>query len=105
MISWESILNLAKQIQENCLPEKIILFGSYAYASPSKSSDVDVLVILPFEGTNFRKSLEIYKKINVNFPVDILARKPEDTAKRYKLGDPLIQVALEKGKILYERTC
>ena len=31
-------------------PEKIILFGSYAYGKPTPDSDVDLLVILPFPG-------------------------------------------------------
>ncbi len=103
MVSWDNIVNLSKEIQEHFSPDKIILFGSYAYGTPNETSDVDILVILPFEGKNFRKSLEIYQKLKIDFPVDILARKPEDTAKRYKLGDPLINSALNKGVVLYER--
>src|SRR5947209_7973017 len=32
-------------------PQKIVLFGSYAYGQPTPDSDVDLLVILPFRGS------------------------------------------------------
>ena len=35
--------------------------------------------------------------------VDLLARRPDDTARRYAEGDPLIREALDHGKLLYER--
>ena len=38
-----------------------------------------------------------------NTRVDLLARRPEDTARRYEEGDPLIREALDRGKVLYER--
>jgi len=58
---------------------------------------------LPFEGKSFWKSLDISNTVNPSFPIDLLARRPEDTAKRYALGDPLIKGALDQGKVLYER--
>ena len=103
MITFEEINQVSKEISEKFLPDKIILFGSYAYGNPSSISDLDLLVILPFQGKNFYKSLEIYQSLNLSFPIDILARTPEDTEKRFRLGDPLIREAMSKGKILYER--
>jgi len=68
----------------------VILFGSHAYGSPGPYSDVDLLVVLPFEGRNFWKSLEILNRVDPPFPVDLLARRPDDTARRYAEGDPLV---------------
>jgi hypothetical protein len=51
---------------------------------------------------SFWKSLEILNWLNPDFPVDLLVRCPEDAARRYELGDPLIRDALDKGKVLYE---
>jgi predicted nucleotidyltransferase len=31
-------------------PQRVILFGSYAYGHPTPDSDVDLLVIAPFKG-------------------------------------------------------
>ena len=66
-------------------------------------SDVDLLVILPFKGRGFRKSLEILNRYDPAFDVDLIARQPDDTERRYREGDPMIREALDKGKVLYER--
>ena len=103
MVDGKRIAELADRIIREFQPEKIILFGSYAGGQPRPDSDVDLLVVLPFEGKGFRKSLEILNRIAPEFPVDLLARRPDDTARRYAEGDPLIREALDRGKILYER--
>ena len=103
MISEKNIVELSEQIVREFQPEKIILFGSYAYGTPQPDSDVDLLVILTFEGKNFWKSMEILDRVNPEFPVDLLARSLEDTARRYEEYDPLIREALDKGRVLYER--
>ena len=104
MVSMDTIREFGRRIVEDFRPEKVILFGSYAYGSPSEDSDVDLLVILDFEGKSFRKSLEILNKVDPRFPVDLLARRPEDTKRRYAQGDPLVREAFDKGMVLYERT-
>jgi len=103
MVAWNTIQEFSSQIASKYEPEKIILFGSYAYGSATDDSDVDILVILQFQGKSFRKSLEILNCIDPHFPIDLLARDPDDTARRYSEGDPLIREALDKGKVLYER--
>lgn len=103
MVDPKRIEELCGQIAEEFQPERIILFGSYASGRPRPDSDVDLLVVLPFEGKGFRKSLEILNRVTPNFSVDLLARRPDDTARRYREGDPLIREALDHGKVLYER--
>ncbi len=103
MVDEQSIHILSERIVQEFHPQRIILFGSYATGRPTPDSDVDILVILPFEGRNLTKSLEILNRTNPRFPLDLLARTPEDTAKRYREGDPLIREALDHGKVLYER--
>ena len=103
MIDENKIAGLGEKIARKFQPERIILFGSYAYGKPRPDSDLDLLVVLPFEGKGFRKSLEILNRVDPDFSVDLLARRPEDTARRYEEGDPLICEALDHGKVLYER--
>ena len=104
MIEMGEITELSTQIAIDFHPEKIILFGSYAYGSPTNDSDVDLLVILPCNEKPFRKSLEMLGKVNPKFAVDLIVRDPDDTSRRYQEGDPLIREALDKGKVLYERS-
>ncbi|MDP8241141.1 MAG: nucleotidyltransferase domain-containing protein [Candidatus Hatepunaea meridiana] len=103
IVTMDNIIKLNKQIVQLFQPEKVILFGSYAYGNPSVDSDVDLMVILPFEGRSFRKSLEILNKTNPHFAIDLLAQRPDDIRRRYDEGDPLVREALDKGKVLYER--
>lgn len=103
MVDEKRIADISELIIREFQPERIILFGSYAYGRPRPDSDVDLLVVLPFEGKGFRKSLEILDRISPDFPIDLLARQPQDTARRYAEGDPLIREALDRGRVLYER--
>jgi len=45
-INNEFIDYIARLITKVIAPEKIILFGSYAYGTPGKESDIDMLVIV-----------------------------------------------------------
>lgn len=102
MYSMDSISSLANQIAAEFHPDKIILFGSYAYGAPSEDSDVDLLVVLPFEGKGVYKSVEILSKINPAFPLDLIVRTPEQIETRLKLNDFFLREVVEKGKVLYE---
>ena len=101
-ISQAQIENLAATIGRIFRPEKVILFGSRAYGHPRPDSDVDLLVILPFEGSAFAKALEIRNAADPQFGVDLIARRPAEVRERYELGDPLLREALDKGRTLYE---
>ncbi len=103
MVEDQTIQELCDRIVREFQPERIILFGSYAHGNPTPDSDVDLLVVLPFEGKNLLKSLEILNLTNPRFPIDLLARRPDDTERRYREGDPLIREALDHGQVLYER--
>ena len=46
-LSKAAIRRFARQIAEQFHPDKIVLFGSYAYGTPHADSDVDILVVMP----------------------------------------------------------
>ena len=96
------INSLCRQIVENFQPEKIVLFGSHAYGTPNDDSDIDLLVILPFEGRNSQKSIEIRQKIKTKLPLDLLVRTAEQVQTRIEMEDFFMREIAEKGKILYE---
>jgi len=96
-------MKLTEGIARDFNPDRIILFGSYARGTPTEQSDVDLLVIMPFEGKSRYKRLEIWGRSRPQFSVDILVRRPEDTQRRYLEWDPLIREAIDHGKMLYER--
>ena len=96
------IQDLCRQIVENFHPQKVILFGSYAYGKPTEDSDVDLLVVMPFDGRGVEQAIKIRKKIYHNLPLDLLARTPAQIAEILNSGDFFFKEIIEKGKILYE---
>lgn len=104
MVAMNHIHELSRRIAEEFQPDKIILFGSHAYGFPKEYSDVDLLVIMPFEGKGFRKGLEILNRLNPRVSVDVVVRRPDDAARRYNEFDPLIREAFDRGIVLYDRT-
>ena len=103
MVDERAIVALGEQIARDFEPERIILFGSHATGEAGADSDVDILVVLPFLGRGFDKSLEILDRTDPQFPIDLIARRPEDVERRYSEGDPLVREALDHGRVLYER--
>jgi predicted nucleotidyltransferase len=103
MIAQDRIRDVSERIVRQFSPDRIILFGSYAYGTPDDGSDVDLLVVLPFEGKPYRKAAEIAAAVHAGFPLDILARRPDDVERRYRDADPLVREALDRGRVLYER--
>ena len=101
-ISRPLIRKFAKQVAKQFNPQKIVLFGSYAYGKPTADSDVDILIIMPFRGRNPEKATEIWMATKPPFPIDIMVRKPAEIKKRIRLGDFFISEIVEKGKVLYE---
>jgi predicted nucleotidyltransferase len=91
----------AALIARTCKPERIILFGSHAYGEPTLDSDVDILVVLRFEGKPWRKASEIRRNAPADFPLDLIVRTPEQLAERIAAGDPFFNEVAAKGRVLY----
>jgi len=102
MTTLEQIQVFVQRLGEEYSPHKVILFGSYAHGQPTSDSDVDLLVIAPFEGSSVKKSVEIRLKLRPSFPMDLLVRTPEKVRERLEMGDGFMREILAKGKILYE---
>jgi predicted nucleotidyltransferase len=47
--SLNQIQAFSQRVVDQFQPEKVILFGSYAYGQPTEDSDVDLLVIRQFK--------------------------------------------------------
>lgn len=102
MIEISQILSVADKIAKQFQPECIILFGSYAYGTPTEDSDVDLSVITPFEGKGARKSIEIEGAVHQGFPMDLIAITPELLQERLEMQDFFLHEAVAAGKVLYE---
>jgi predicted nucleotidyltransferase len=101
MVDLTRIENLTSRIVREFKPEKVILFGSHAYGSPTKDSDVDILVILRFSGKPVRKAIEIRNSLNAPVPLDLIVRTPEQVSERIAQNDWFMREIIERGRTLY----
>ena len=74
----QEIKKITGQIVKNYEPEKIILFGSYAYGKPSLSSDVDLLVIKKTRKRFGSRLFDVAKIISSEMGTDILVYTPKE---------------------------
>ncbi len=103
-IPQQAIDSVVRQIVEQFHPQQIILFGSYAYGRPRPESDVDLLVVMNTSLKELEQAVRICQKIEYHFGLDLIVRTPAKLSQRLALGDPFLQEAVDKGKVLYERT-
>src|SRR5437868_15165358 len=75
-IPLSAIRRFARRIAERFHPEKIILFGSYAYGTPHEESDVDLLVIMPTRNA-IAESVRISVAFDWPFSLDLIVRTPK----------------------------
>jgi predicted nucleotidyltransferase len=96
------IREYARQIAEQFQPEKIILFGSYAYGTPHEDSDVDLLVVMP-NRNHQNQSVQIRWRLAAPFPLDLLVRTPKEMSWRLEEGESFMTTIVSQGKVLYEK--
>jgi len=103
-IPMRAIRAVVKQIAEKFQPEKIILFGSYAYGKPRPESDVDLLVVIETSLRSRQQRLEISRALSPRpFPLDIIVRTPKELEERIALGDIFLREIMIQGKVVYEQ--
>jgi predicted nucleotidyltransferase len=101
-IPMRVIRRYARAIAEEFQPDKIILFGSYAYGIPNEDSDVDLLVVMPCYDQH-TQSVRIQWRLAAPFPMDLLVRKPSEMKWRLEEGESFTTTIVSKGKVLYEK--
>jgi predicted nucleotidyltransferase len=101
-ITYELIKEIKNRIISGVIPEKIILFGSYAYGTPTKDSDLDLLVILPSKEQMHKRVLRIRKLLrDIRIPKDIIVYTPEEVEKWKNASAEFFTSIMKKGKVIY----
>ncbi len=102
MASMADIELFSSSLVHQFKPKRIVLFGSHAWGTPTSDSDVDLLVVLPFEGKPWRMALSIREQVHPGFPLDLLVRTEAQMADRLRHNDSFLSEIITKGKVLYE---
>ena len=103
MVSRRVIRDFAKRIADEFSPDQVVLFGSYASGTPTDDSDVDLLVVMPHDKLNVEQSLDITRRVDCSFPLDLIVRKPNEIRERLRQHDMFLTSILKEGTTLYER--
>ncbi|MBU4298654.1 nucleotidyltransferase domain-containing protein [Patescibacteria group bacterium] len=97
----QKIKEITEKIVKGFQPEKIILFGSWAWGKPIKDSDVDLFIIKNTRKDPIQRCYEVRKAIEPVVPLDILVFTSREVKNRLRLGDFFIKRILNQGKLLY----
>lgn len=97
------IREVVDRIVETVHPERIILFGSHAYGSPHRGSDLDVVVVMRSELPRYKRSVPIYRALaGLLIPKDVLVYTPEEIEEWSDVPQAFITTVIRKGKVIYE---
>jgi predicted nucleotidyltransferase len=99
------IISIAEKIREGYHPEKILLYGSFAYGRPNKDSDIDLLIIKETQERPIDRRIRVRQIVDVRQPVAFspFVITPEEVKRSLEKGDQFIKEIVEKGEVLYAR--
>ena len=95
---------IVQRIIKNFNPQKIILFGSYAYGQPTINSDLDLLIVMNADEKPHKRAISIRKVLkDICVPKDIIVKTPEEFERFKNIIGTIVFPAAHKGKLLYEK--
>jgi len=98
------ISNLVQRIVSGYRPERIILFGSYAYGRPDEDSDIDLLIIKETSERPIDRRVTVRRiayDASRGIPISPLVLTPSELAQRLKSGDAFLKEIVTRGQVLY----
>lgn len=95
---------MVQRIVREFAPHQVILFGSHARGDARPDSDVDLLVVMPVEGSKREKQIEIRIALHdFRFPKDVVVVTPEEFERKRNVVGTIVRPASREGKVLYAR--
>ena len=100
------ILKMCDRIKEAYQPDRIILFGSFAYGNPTDDSDVDLLIVEDDARRPIDRRVDIrhiVREENRKIALTLLVYTPAELEYRLSIGDDFVDEVLKSGEVLYAR--
>ena len=100
------IAEVVEKIKEEYKPEKIILYGSYAYGKPTEDSDIDLFIVKETDKDRIKRYVEVSELIykhGRHISIQPNVYTPEELKERLEMGDGFVEEVLAKGQVLYAR--
>ena len=101
IVEFTDIQKFVADVAREFLPEKVILFGSYATGSAGAESDVDLLVVMREDVSGVRVAADIITRLKPTLPVELIVRSSRQINERLALNDFFLREIMISGKELY----
>ena len=102
-----AIDQIVKCIVDRYQPDKIILFGSYAWGTPDAGSDLDLLIIKETDERPIDRRVTVRRIAYTpgrGLPFSPLVITPQELAHRLEVGDPFYHEIIARGRVLHSRS-
>jgi predicted nucleotidyltransferase len=100
----KQIQQMVRRIVREFAPDRVILFDSHARGEAGPDSDVDLLVVMPVEGSKRAKQLEIRLALrDIPIAKDIIVSRSEEFQWRKDTVGTIEYPAVHEGEVLYAR--
>jgi len=99
----DALLPYLRVLVDQFAPRQVILFGSYAYGTPTTDSDVDLLIVKDLseapvrEATRIRRAWWPLRLSGTSLPFDLLVESPAGHAERLAEGGAYYSGIVAKG--------
>ena len=100
----DTIQKILEKLVTGYAPQKVILYGSYAYGKPDRDSDIDLLIIKETTARFFDRMFTVRRILTDpgrSVPVEPIVLTPKEISRRLAIGDQFIAEIMEKGEVLY----
>lgn len=102
MITREQIDAVTQKIITEYLPEKIILFGSYAQGMETADSDLDILIVKDGSGPVVQRNRDARRLLReFMFPIDIIVKTRDEFETFKDIIGSVVYSANKYGRVLY----
>jgi len=101
----QKLKEITEKIVKEYQPERIILFGSWAWGNPHENSDIDIFIVKDTDIPSLKR-IEALDRLfsRRDVPMDFLVYTPEQVERRLSIGDFFVKDIITKGRVLYDAT-
>lgn len=105
MITDRVVKAMTEKIIDLFSPDKIVVFGSWARNETTQHSDVDFLVIMPYQGSKRDAQVAVRRALKgFGVPKDVIVANASEIEEKQSLSGYIYGTALREGRTMYDRT-
>ncbi len=102
-VTDQLLKQITRHIVDSVHPERIILFGSYAWGRPDQTSDIDLLVVVSssdFPG--YKRARAVYRCLrDIIVPLDVMVLTRQEVERSVNIPSSLAYKIMREGNVLY----